>query len=170
MGTLFKGLGGHQTSGETSNEWLTPPEIVRALGPFALDPAATCGMAHESKPWATASRMYCRCVDGTLQEWKGRVWLNPPYDETIGWWLRRMAGHAHGISLTFARTETIWFQEAILGHAIALFFPRGRIRFYKPDGTKGHYTGGAPSVLTAYTNEDALALSRLQMAGKFVRL
>ncbi len=30
------GLSGHQSAQMKNDEWLTPPEILRALGPFAL--------------------------------------------------------------------------------------------------------------------------------------
>lgn len=54
--------------------WLTPPEIIRALGEFDLDPCCPPAM-----PWSTAKKMVCRPDDGLAVTWEGRVWLNPPY-------------------------------------------------------------------------------------------
>lgn len=47
-------IGGHQkpVRGGT-DRWLTPPEIVEALGPFDLDPCAEAVM-----PWKTADVSY----------------------------------------------------------------------------------------------------------------
>ncbi len=55
-----KGMGGHQRAytGFT-NEWLTPPEIIAALGPFDLDPCAPA-----SQPWPTATKVYTEADDG----------------------------------------------------------------------------------------------------------
>lgn len=33
-------LSSHQSARMKNDEWLTPPEIVRALGPFDLDPCS----------------------------------------------------------------------------------------------------------------------------------
>ena len=163
-------LGNHQTKRVEVDDWLTPPEIVRALGPFDIDPAATCDQAHHRKPWETARSMYCRCTGGLGLSWDGRVWLNPPYGTGIGRWLAAMANHKNGIALTFARTETGWFQDSVFLQADALFFIARRLFFYRPDGTLGKYSGGAPSVLIAYGAKNAMDLETLQMPGRFIRL
>ena len=55
--------------------WLTPPEIIRSLGEFDLDPCVP-----DSMPWQTAKRMVTKAEDGLTVDWNGkRVWLNPPY-------------------------------------------------------------------------------------------
>ena len=63
-----------------TDEWYTPKEIIDALGEFDLD---LCAPANPL--WQTAKVMYNKNVDGLKQEWKGRVWLNPPYSrmETV---------------------------------------------------------------------------------------
>lgn len=53
-----------------NDEWLTPPELLRALGPFALDPCAPV-----VRPWDTAERHYTVEDDGLSIPWVGRVWL-----------------------------------------------------------------------------------------------
>lgn len=72
-----------------TDTWFTPPEILRVLGRFELDP---CTIANP--PWGTAAKHYDRGDDGLKKQWAGRVWLNPPYSQLKAW-LARMAGHGH---------------------------------------------------------------------------
>lgn len=67
--------------------WLTPPEIINALGPFDLDPCCPPTM-----PWRTATQMVYWPNDGLKVDWTGkRVWLNPPYGREAVPFLRKMA-------------------------------------------------------------------------------
>lgn len=149
-----------------SDLYLTPPEIIKALGPFDLDPC----YGHP-RPWSTAHVMWALedGQDGLAQDWytdfnsgrawtpasPPRVWLNQPYSEAKVW-TRRMAEHGNGIMLVFARTETVMFQEYVFPVASALLFIRRRLKFYTACGEIAR-TGagkianaGAPSVLVAY--------------------
>jgi hypothetical protein len=165
----------HEHHGNGRNEWLTPPEIIRALGGFDLDPAATCGIAHDGKPWKTAATAYCRCSDGLSQPWVGRVWLNPPYDQAAEAWLDRLAKHGNGIALVFARTETVWFKRVAWDRADAMMFLHRRLHFCLPDGTAGGRKGGtgsagAASVLVAYGKQNVEALMGAALDGFVVRI
>lgn len=53
-----------------TNVWLTPRVILDKLGEFDLDPCAHSG-------WKTAKNHFFQ--NGLDNDWKGRVWLNPPY-------------------------------------------------------------------------------------------
>ena len=163
---------GDQRVSPISEEWLTPPEIIRALGPIDTDPCVPCSMRHGfDAPWTIGDRRYCKCDNGLEREWKGFVWLNPPYGLNIGRWLAKMSKHRNGIALIFARTETGFFQDSVFRTASALFFPARRIRFHKPDGTPGGYTGGAPSVFVAYGTDAVYRLDELlKMRGCLVSL
>jgi hypothetical protein len=98
-----KGIGGHTAPNKGEFIiWLTPPSILQFLGRFDLDPCA----APSPRPWPTATQHIELPEDGLSLPWAGRVWLNPPYDETLDKWMERMAAHKSGIALTFARTET----------------------------------------------------------------
>lgn len=113
------------TNTENKDEWLTPPEIIKALGLFDLDPCAPI-----VRPWDMAEHHYTIQDDGLSQIWHGRVWLNPPYGRETFKWLERLATHEEGgIALIFARTETRGFHEQIWGKAHSVFFFRGRISF-----------------------------------------
>jgi hypothetical protein len=138
-------MGSHQSAAMISETWLTPPEIIKALGEFDLDPCCPPVM-----PWRTAKQCFTEREDGLLQTWHGRVWLNPPYSRKAVLWLRRLAQHGNGIALTFARTETSWFFETIWGKATGCLFLEGRIHFHHADGRKAAANAGAPSVLVAY--------------------
>lgn len=144
--------------------WLTPPEIIAALGAFDLDPCA----APEPRPWATAERMISPPFDGLAIEWQGRVWLNPPYGQHTAAWLTKLAEHGNGIALVFARTETRMFAESVWPKADALLFLSGRPHFHRPDGTRAKGNSGGPLVLVAYGSNNAEALRNSGLAGSIV--
>lgn len=158
-------MGSHQSAAMISDTWLTPPEIIEALGPFDLDPCCPPVM-----PWLTAGRHFTVREDGLQQPWAGRVWLNPPYSRDAVHWLRKLAKHGDGIALTFARTETAWFFETIWRAATACLFLEGRIHFHYADGSRAAANAGAPSVLVAYGDDNADALQTSFIAGHFVDL
>lgn len=162
-----RGMSGHQLPyrGKT-NDWLTPPEIIRALGPFDLDPCCP-----ENMPWRTAHRMLTRENDGLSARWNGRVWLNPPYGPDTAHWLEKMGNHGHGTALIFARTETRMFFRWVWNHASALKFLEGRLHFHYTDGERAKFNSGAPSVLVAYGETDAEILRESKsIGGWFVKL
>jgi hypothetical protein len=147
------------------DEWLTPPEILTALGPFDLDPCAPV-----SPPWRIAHRHYTIVDDGLANVWFGRVWLNPPYGKHTDRWLSRLAAHGNGLALIFARTETETFFEQVWSKAAAVLFLRGRLHFHHVNGTRAAANAGAPSVLVAYDQENAAQLRSLELPGQFIPL
>lgn len=164
-----KGIGGHQRAYRgKSDDWLTPPSLVEAVGPFDLDPCAS-----KCQPWPTAAKML---TEGGLEaKWTGHVWLNPPYGPETGRWLGRLADHGDGIALVFARTETRDFHRFVWRRADAVYFLLGRLHFHWPDGERARFNAGAPSCLVAYGLKALAKLSRLgcrptEYPGRFVRL
>lgn len=157
-----KGIGGHQKTVGDTQTWLTPPHILRALGPFDLDPCAAV-----YQPWKTARKHYTEKDDGLSLPWEGRVWLNPPYNRyLIGQWLQRLADHGNGIALVFARTETAVFQQYVFSRADSILFLRNRLTFYTEAGVPGSFNGGAPSCLIAYGEENVSSLQDCGLEGK----
>lgn len=146
----------------TTNEetWLTPPEILSPLGEFDLDPCTP-----EVMPWPTAKKRYTKQDDGLLQPWEGRVWLNPPYGRGIGRWMEKMAMHMNGIALTFARTDTDFFQDYVFESCYSILFVKRRINFLSPEGDK-KWNAPAPSVLISYSESDAEALDQSGIRGR----
>lgn len=161
-----RSMGGHErpVRGET-NDWLTPPAIIKALGPFDLDPAASLADPHRC-----ADSAYTVAENGLTKPWNGFVWLNPPYGPEAGPFLRRLSTHGRGIALIFARTETASFFENVWRQADALFFLRGRLRFHRPDDTVPTANAGAPSVLVGYGGEAVHRLKNCALDGVFVPL
>lgn len=146
-----------------THTWLTPPEIFSALGPFDLDPCGYPG-------WNTASRLICLPDDGLVAEWRGRVWLNPPYGGHTAQWLGRMAEHGNGTALVFARTETAMFQKHVWPHASAVLFLAKRPHFHLPCGTRAKGNSGGPMVLIAYGRRDAELLRQSGLPGAYVQV
>lgn len=157
------GMGSHQSPRMESDVWLTPPEILAALGHFDLDPCSPL-----RRPWDTAARHLTIEDDGLAQPWSGRVWMNPPYGRETVRWMRRLADHGDGIGLIFARTETAMFFETVWGHADAVLLIEGRLRFHRADGTRAKINAGAPSCLIAYGESNVEALRTSGIPGFLV--
>ncbi|WP_186092329.1 DNA N-6-adenine-methyltransferase [Burkholderia gladioli] len=146
-------LSAHQSARMKNDEWLTPPEWIRALGPFELDPCAPV-----VRPWDTARIHFTIEDNGLEREWLGRVWCNPPFGREAVKWLRRMSRHGNGIALIPARTETAMFYETVWPCADSVCFVRGRPHFHYVDGTRAPFNSGAPICLVAYSRADTMAL------------
>lgn len=157
-------LSGHQRQVRGATDvWLTPPEIIAALGPFDLDPCAAVG-----QPWATAAKHYTVEDDGLSFGWHGLVWCNPPFGPEAATWLGRLAEHGSGVGLVPARTETRWFVAEVWGRADAVLFLHGRPHFHHADGTRGTSNSGAPICLVAYGRVAVERLMACGLAGTFV--
>ena len=154
-----------ESSKDGKDEWLTPPEIIKGLGDFDLDPCSPV-----QRPWPTAARHYTVHDNGLKKPWVGRVWLNPPYGREAIRWMRRLAEHGNGVALILARTETRMFFETIWERADALFFFRGRLTFYHLDGMLSLNCVGAPSCLVAYGSENVQSIRESQLQGKLILL
>lgn len=150
--------------GVGSDEWLTPPNLIAALGSFDLDPCSP----GSRRPWDTAATHYSIEDDGMRLPWRGRVWLNPPYSNA-GRWMAKLADHGQGTALIFARTETRMWHDHIWPKATGMLFLKGRLRFCYVNG-KPAGTAAAPSVLIAYGDSDAEVLAANPLPGHFVPL
>ena len=149
----------------TTDEWYTPKEIIDALGEFDLDPCVAMNPL-----WPTAKHTFNKNDDGLKQEWFGRVWLNPPYTRAlVSKFIEKLAEHGNGISLLFNRCDNVMFQDIIFQKADAMMFLRQRVRFYRPDGTRGD-SPGCGSVLVAFGKDNAEVLRKCGLPGKFVWL
>lgn len=148
----------------TKVEWLTPPDLVKKLGEFDLDPCSPV-----NAPFHHAKNNFTIEENGLNKEWFGRVYCNPPYGKNMDLWMNKLADHGNGIALIFARTETRCFFENVWDKADALLFVKGRIRFYHVSGIQGG-TPGAPSVFVAYGKNNALALKNSGINGKYLEL
>lgn len=159
------GIGGHHNPVSLNDEWLTPINIIKSLGEFDLDPCSPI-----NRPWDTAKNHLTIEDDGFNCDWKGRVWLNPPYGKETEKWMDRLKKHGNGIGLIFARTETKIFFKHIWNDASAILFLEGRLYFHYVDGTRASANAGAPSCLVAYGWENVIALENSGIKGKIIYL
>jgi len=142
----------HEPQNSEQKEWYTPPEIFELLKfpEFDLDPASP---GVEKVPQIPAKKHYTIKDNGLLQNWEGRVWLNPPYGQDTAIWLDKLALHGNGIALVFARTDTLWF-HTIACKADAVCFLNGRVKFIDEEGKQGG-SAGCGSMLLAWGDECA---------------
>jgi hypothetical protein len=143
-----------------TDEWYTPRHVFDALGcEFDLDVAAPMfGPRHvPAKHWLA--------VDGLRANWRGFVWMNPPFGgrNALSVWLDRFFTHGNGIALTPDRTSAPWWQDAAR-KADAILLTRGKIKFERPDGSIGGSPGSGVT-LWAAGEKAQTALSRAQDHG-----
>jgi phage N-6-adenine-methyltransferase len=113
-----------------SDEWETPQEFFDALDEifhFTLDVCAT-------PENAKCPRYFTKAEDGLAQPWEGICWMNPPYGREIGAWIKKAYesgkdGRAVVVCLLPSRTDTAWWHEYVLPHAVNVQFIRGRLKF-----------------------------------------
>jgi ParB-like chromosome segregation protein Spo0J len=148
----------HVSHNSGDNEWYTPAPLIKAareaMGGIDVDPAS-CPLANET---VEAAKYYTAEDDGLTRPWVGRVWLNPPYAQPLirqfceGLVKRYQEGEVRAACVLVNNgTETAWGQ-ALLSHAAAVCFPKSRIKFYSPEGTKSSPLQGQ---LVAYFGDDA---------------
>jgi DNA N-6-adenine-methyltransferase Dam len=156
-------LGSHQNSVGKSQNHITPKWIIDALGPFDIDPCAA-----DPRPWDCARVNFTERDDGLRQQWIGRTWLNPPFDQyVVAKWISHLAQHGCGTALLHARTEAEWF-EPIWQYASGILFMADRIHFYRPDGSRHPANSGAPPVLVAFGDRDLVRLCASGIPGMLV--
>lgn len=100
-----------------TDEWNTPQEILRrvlaVMGEIDLDP---CSNSEES-PNVPAALHYTEDMNGLAREWHGAVYMNPPYGDVIGDWVKKLVAEyragcvTQALALVPARTDTQWFRE-----------------------------------------------------------
>lgn len=150
---------------DNNETWLTPPDLIKSLGEFDLDPCSPV-----NRPWNTAKNHLTIHDESLLHPWEGRVWLNPPYGKFMEMFLHKMALHQNGTSLIFARTETKAFQKYIFPFAESIFFIEGRLKFYTIDGVQSKSNAGAPSLLIGHDEYNSQMIEESGLKGHHVYL
>lgn len=156
----------HEPCIGASDDWYTPPEIFAALGlTFDLDPCSP-GLDH----WVPASGVYTKADDGLNREWRGIVFVNPPFGGRHGHvpWLVKFLDHGNGIAIVRAYTSSDWFHWHVVPRAETLLFPKGKTKFIRPDGTIGGSPGHGVALIGMGAQANA-ALARCGL-GLFVHL
>ena len=136
-------------------EWYTPPKILErvkeTLGGVDTDPCA------DPQKSVEASIHYTKGDDGLAQEWRGAVYMNPPYGNSISDWVKKLTfEYASGnttaaIALVPARTDTEWFS---LLRDFPRCFIRGRLKF------SGHENSAPFPSCAFYLGDDEAAFIR----------
>ena len=128
---------------KSSDCWYTPPHIIelviKVLGQIDLDPCADDGKH------IPAQNHYTLTDDGLGREWKGRVFMNPPYS-CPGLWMSKLraevearrvseairpSGVSEAIALVSAATDTKWLSPVLEAQPVC--FWKGRIKFLDTD-------------------------------------
>lgn len=154
------------------DSWSTPPEfidqIVRPLlGKIDMDPASNAAAQEvvQAKRWIGAAE------DGLAQEWKGSVWLNPPYsfplverfaDKALEEWEARRVSNM--MILVNSSTSSAWWHR--LSKACSLLtFPGQRIQFWSPHDLDGDANRNASTLFCFTRNKETDWMMSLRKHG-----
>ncbi len=140
--------------------WQTPPEIFDPL------------MAEFSFDLDAAADLHTRRISNYLtdalsaDDWPGkRVWLNPPYGRMLEPFIRRAQTEAQKGKLVVAlipfRCRAAWWHECVIGSAVEVRCVRKRIRFIRPDGSRGRFTGSCDSCVVVWSGTREKLITRL---------
>lgn len=149
----------HRTGFTGNDEWYTPAKYIalarEVMGQIDIDPASN----DVAQKTVRAATYYTAETNGLDKEWRGKVWMNPPYSRgLIGPFIGKLVDEfqsgrcTEAIVLTNNSTDTAWFL-AMARAGATVCFPKGRIRFLKSNGTMGRtppqgqiftYLGGRP--------------------------
>jgi hypothetical protein len=124
----------HEQCVGATDELYTPPHVFAALGcRFDQDVASPGG---DVTTWIPASHFVTR--NSLAKDWRGFVWMNPPFGARNGIvpWLEKFFAHGNGIALTPDRTSAPWWQE-FAARADALLFVSPKLKFIGADGKAG---------------------------------
>ncbi len=135
--------------------WCTPPEIfdpLMAEFDFDLDAAA------DEKTTRTLRYLW----DSLEIDWPGeRIWLNPPYGRKLEPFVRKACAEAGKGKLVVAlipfRCRAAWWHECVIGKAIEVRCIRKRIKFVRPDGTRGNFTGSCDSCIVVWSGSMSMS-------------
>jgi site-specific DNA-methyltransferase (adenine-specific) len=112
-----------------TTEWETPQDFFNVLNAefdFSLDVAAN--------DFNKKCHCYFTKEDDALRlPWSGKVWMNPPYDKSIGFWLKKAHESAQSgatvVCLIQGRsTDTKWWHEYVM-KASEIRFIKDRLHF-----------------------------------------
>lgn len=133
----------HVANNSGENEWDTPREYIEAarnlMGEIDVDPSST----ERANKVVRAKRFYTKENDGLKKDWKGNIWMNPPYAQPLislfsAELVKKIKSKEvkQALVLVNNATETKWFQE-LVNTCNAICLISGRVRFLNPEGRPG---------------------------------
>lgn len=115
-----------------ADDYYTPRWVFEALNTeFDVDVCAPCG----GVPWLPAKEHYCIKDDGLAQDWRGRVWMNPPYSDPTPW-IDKFISHGNGIALIQTSKSNAFLRMWNEMDAV-MYLPRNIMFEHKDEGKKG---------------------------------
>ena len=167
---MREALKSHRVMGTGETEWYTPAEYAdmarEVMGCIDLDPAS----CDEANQIIQASTYYTKDDDGLTKQWKGNLWLNPPYSrQLMPAFVEKLKQSflsgdvSSAIFLSHNNTDTAWF-HSLASIASAICFPKKRIRFYRGDDIAAPPNGQA----FFYLGDNAVAFAEVFGEAGFV--
>lgn len=139
---------------QKTTEWYTPPDLIERartlLGAIDLDPASS----EVAQQWIQATTYYT--VETPIQQpWAGRIWLNPPFDDTPTWVDRLDSEYIHGavtsaVLLVNSAPGYIWWEDLWRRRPVCML--RDRVCFWTPEGRQDDPAKKGTTI--AYYGED----------------
>lgn len=124
----------HEQCVGATDEWYTPAHVFTAMGgSFDLDVSSP---GRSVTPWIPAVDFI---TSGSLdRDWRGFVWMNPPFGGRNGLipWLEKFVAHGDGVCLVPDRTSAPWWQRFAPMMDLILFVTP-KIKFIGADGQPG---------------------------------
>jgi len=152
----------HEQCVGATDEWYTPKYIFDALGcTFDVDVASP----DPPPPWVTALSFITS--DSLREEWKGFVWMNPPFGgrNALTPWLGKFLHHRDGICLVPDRTSEPWWRRYALQMDLVLFVAP-KIKFIDRHGRPG-CSPAQGTCLMSLGPRGSQALQRSQLGSLF---
>jgi phage N-6-adenine-methyltransferase len=128
----------HVSNNSGEQDWYTPMVYLDAarkvIGDFDLDPASS----DVAQKFVKAKTFFTKEDNGLVQDWKGTVWMNPPYSSgLVEKFAEKLVDSLPSIKsaivLVNNATETRWFQ-LLANKCDSICFPSGRIKFLDSTG------------------------------------
>lgn len=157
--------------------WQTPDEIIDMIRPIDVDPCAG------SDTQIGRDANYDKFDNGLVQEWHGRVFVNPPFSDKKSW-LQKAINEQDRTECIFVLTPDgtdtkSWWHEYIAAEADYIWFSKGRVSYIVPhshahefDEYKGGEKAGSPTFGTAisiFGTPGEATLRRLNKHGQLLQ-
>ena len=140
-----------------SDMWETPQDFFDKLNEEFNFETDVCALPENTK----CKKYFTPEQDGLTQKWEGVCWMNPPYGNKIGKWIKKAyeSGEkgATVVCLVPSRTDTSYWHNYCMKGEIRFF--RGRLKFknralpsYREDGNYKISPAPFPSAIIVFRN------------------